>query len=319
MGTAAARVSEPGGAAGRLRGGYRRRAGTALSRVPPGNQHAPFGPAPRDAMRSSLRAALRMTGYLVLTAVLLPVQIVAVLLDRPLARRLPVFYHGLCCRLLGFTVTVKGRRSAHRPILFVSNHISYIDVMTLGSLIPGSFIARAEIAGWPLFGLLARLQRTVFIDRLGSRVTEQRDEISARLAAGDDLILFPEGTSDDGNSVLPFKSALFAVAERDAGGKPVQVQPVSIAYTRLDGMPIGRYLRPHYAWYGDMSLIPHLWEMLGFGRVTVMVEFHPLVVGTEFASRKALAEHCYQVIASGVEAANSGRAVGELIPGLAGS
>ena len=131
---------------------------------------------------------------------------------------------------------------------------------------PASFIAKTEVAGWPLFGWLARLQRSVFIDRRARSTAHQRDSIAARLAAGEALILFPEGTSGDGNRLLPFKSALFSVADHaPATAGAVTVQPVSIAYTRLDGMPLGRALRPFFAWYGSMSLAPHLWRMLGLG------------------------------------------------------
>ncbi len=128
-----------------------------------------------------------------------------------------------------------------------------------------------------------------------------------RLEAGDDLILFPEGTSGDGNRVLPFKSALFSVAERRPHGEPLTVQPVSVAYTALDGVPMGRYLRPSFAWYGDMDLAPHMWESAGLGRLTVVVEFHPPVTFEEFASRKAMADYCQTEVAQGVSAALSGR------------
>src|SRR3546814_16535447 len=98
--------------------------------------------------------------------------------------------------------------------------------------------------------------------------------MTRRLEAGDDLVLLPEGTSGDGNRVLAFKSALFSVAERRTQGEPLTVQPVSIAYTRLDGLTLGRYLRPLFAWYGDMELGPHLWHAIGLGRVTRLCEFH---------------------------------------------
>src|SRR5439155_9057911 len=107
-----------------------------------------------------------------------------------------------------------------------------------------------------LFGWLAKLQRSVFINRQVRSTADQRDSSAARLAAGEALILFPEGTSGDGVRLLPFKSALFSVADHAASG-PVTVQPVSIAYTRLDGIPLGRALRPFFAWYGSMSLAPH--------------------------------------------------------------
>src|SRR5208282_2325710 len=89
----------------------------------------------------------------------------------------------------------------------------------------------------------------------------QRDAICERLVAGDALILFPEGTSGDGNRPLPFKTALFGAAEKRGNVRPVVVQPVSLAYTRLDGIPIGRSFRPFFSWYGAMGLVPHLWRM----------------------------------------------------------
>src|SRR3546814_8218171 len=120
--------------------------------------------------------------------------------------------------------------------------------------------------------------------------------MTRRLEAGDDLVLFPEGTSGDGNRVLAFKSALFSVAERRPQGEPLTVQPVSIAYTRLDGLPLGRYLRPFFAWYGDMELGHHLWHAIGLGRVTVMVEFHEPVRSEEHKSElQSLMRNSYAV------------------------
>ncbi|MGE0258450.1 MAG: lysophospholipid acyltransferase family protein, partial [Alphaproteobacteria bacterium] len=162
---------------------------------------------------------------------------------------------------------------------------------------------------------------SVFIDRRARTTAHQRDSIAARLAAGEALILFPEGTSGDGNRLLPFKSALFGVAGQvsDASRRPagraveaggtdaVTVQPVSIAYTRLDGMPLGRGLRPFFAWYGSMSLAPHLWRMLGLGRLEVVVEFHPPTSLAACGSRKALARYCEERVAEGLASALSGR------------
>src|ERR1700730_17936455 len=150
----------------------------------------------------------------------------------------------------------------------------------VGALIRGSCGAKSEVARWPLFGVLAKLQRTVFIERQVHRTAAQRGALASRLAAGDGLILFPEGTSGDGNRVLPFKSALFSAAESAAGDAPVMVQPVSIAYVRLNGVPMGRLYRPFFAWYGDMEMAPHLWTLLGFGIVTVSVEFHAPVLAS---------------------------------------
>lgn len=250
---------------------------------------------------------MRLLAYIALTLPLMPVQAVAVAFRLPLRTALPLWYHRRCCRLLGFRVERRGRQSRTHPTLYAANHISYFDIMVLAAMIAGSFVAKAEVARWPLFGWLARLQRTVFVERRGRQAANHRDEIAERLAAGDDLILFPEGTSSDGNRVLPFKTALFAVAERHPGGAPLTVQPVSIAYTRLDGMPMGRFIRPFLAWYGDMDMAGHLWHAAGLGQVTVVVEFHTPVTIEQFASRKAMSAYCGRVVAEGVDRALAGR------------
>jgi 1-acyl-sn-glycerol-3-phosphate acyltransferase len=254
---------------------------------------------------STTRRLWRLSVYLCWTVVLMPVQVVGLLLRQPWVAAFPVFYHRWCCRILGLQVRRIGRPVAARPVLFASNHVSYLDIAVLGSLIPGSFIAKNEVAGWPLFGWLARLQRSVFVDRQVRTTAAQRDAIAERLEAREALILFPEGTSGDGNRVLPFKSALFSVAER--GAAPVPVQPVSIAYTRLDGMPIGRRYRALFAWYGGMAMAPHLWTVIGLGRIEVVVEFHPVTSVAECGSRKALAQYCHERVARGVATALAGR------------
>ncbi len=170
-----------------------------------------------------------------------------------------------------------------------------------------SFVAKSEVASWPFFGLLAKLQRTVFVDRRRSSAAKQRDAITERLSAGGRLVLFAEGTSNDGNRVLPFKSALFSVAERAEEGQILMLQAVSVAYTTLNGMPIGRGLRPFYAWYGDMSLGAHLWTFAGLGRTHIVITLHEPTPSHAWPTRRALARHMHADVAAGVAAALSGR------------
>jgi 1-acyl-sn-glycerol-3-phosphate acyltransferase len=258
-------------------------------------------------MSATLLRIFRLGLYLLLTLPLMPVQALLVLANSRLAHRLPRRYHGWVSRLIGFRVTVKGERSRRRPTLFISNHISYVDIEILGGLIEGSFVARSDMARWPLFGWLARLQQCVFVDRRVRSTAEQRDAIRRRLDAGDNLILFPEATSGDGTRLLPFKSALLSVADYAGADGPLPVQPVSIVYLRLDGIPLGRFYRPFFAWYGDMAMAPHLWKLLGLGQLTVAMLFHEPVKLKDFGSRKALAEHCRRVIAQGLALALAGR------------
>lgn len=222
------------------------------------------------------------------------------------------WYYRLLCRLIGVEVIVRGKQSKAAPRLVVSNHISYYDIPVLGSVIPGDFVAKADIADWPGFGWMAKAGQTIFIDRRRTSTTAARDQMQERLDAGDTLIMFPEATSSDGNYMKPFKSALFTVAERharaaDGTETPVTVQPVSLAYTRLNGMPIGIGWRAFIAWYGDMEMGGHLWQIMRLGKITAEVTFHETVTLAQFTSRKELAGHCDRVTRTGFARLLAGR------------
>ena len=205
-------------------------------------------------------------------------------------------------------VQCHGQPAMDVPTLYVANHTSYLDIPAVGSILPATFIAKAEIMDWPLFGILCKLQRTVFIERDRRKIRAQREELFQRLSEGDSLILFAEGTSNSGTFVRPFKSALFSAAEWEADGMPLTIQPVTIGYTELDDMAMGRRLRPIFAWYGDMDMIGHFWQLLGAGQLGIDIISHPLVKMAEFASRKELAEHCERAVAVGLSSALQGRA-----------
>jgi 1-acyl-sn-glycerol-3-phosphate acyltransferase len=256
---------------------------------------------------SPVRAAVRLLFYLLLTLPLMPIQGLALLLSPKLARRIPVFYHRTCCRIFGFKVATVGTVTDQRPVLFIANHVSYFDISILASVVETCFVARSDIATWPLFSWLAKLQRTVFVDRRRHTVAAERDVAHQRLLDGNNLVLFPEGTSTDGTRVKAFKSAFFSLAEPTIHGAPVTVQPVSIVYTHLDDMPLGRQLRPYFAWYGAMELPDHMWHALGLGHVSVSLVFHKPVTIADFESRKALARYCEAMVAGGVAHAHTGR------------
>ncbi len=268
---------------------------------------------------AQLRAVLVLTGFLAVIAICVPVQYVLLRLS-PMggARVFPQFFFKVVCAVVGIRIHTHGEMVRAQPVLIASNHTSYFDIVILGSLGPLAFISKSEVADWPLFGTLARLARTVFVERERRAKTGQhRDMIQSRLYTGDSLVLFPEGTSSDGNRVLPFKSALMGAAEPSQGGNDngggddanpaIQVQPVAVAYTRLHGLPMGRYFRPFFAWYGDMDLVPHLWEAFCLGPIDVEVHFYPPVSSSDFASRRQMAAYCETVVAAGVAHALSGQ------------
>jgi 1-acyl-sn-glycerol-3-phosphate acyltransferase len=263
--------------------------------------------APSPSYGSVPLAALRFTGFLVLLVLMVPVHLLYSALRPQDHYRLPLFFHRMLLKLIGFRVRVHGDMATSSPIFFVANHTSYLDIPVLGSLLPAAFIAKAEVAGWPLFGYLAKLQGTVFIERRSSRAAQQRDQLTRYLAEGRNLILFPEGTSSDGQMVLPFKSSLFSALENAAPGIEITVQPVTITCTAIDGLPLTQNLRSFYAWYGDMTLLPHLWQAFKCDRFNVDVIFHAPLRAKDIPDRKELAIACHRSIASGVEQCITGR------------
>lgn len=211
----------------------------------------------------AVRVAGVVAALALVTAVLFPFQWVALKRGRG-AGLAPYLWHRAARVILGLKVRQHGRPSESRPLLIAANHVSWLDIVVLGSTMPLSFIAKSEVGGWPVVRFLARMQRTVYVDRSRrTRTAATGAEIADRLAAGDPVVLFAEGTSSNGNEVLPFRSALIGAARQALGTEAeIAVQPLSIAYSRLGGLPLGRIERHHVAWYGDMDLAPHLLRVL---------------------------------------------------------
>ena len=217
-----------------------------------------------------------------------------------------LFFRSLCL-IFGMDVVVHGKPAEERPLLIASNHISYLDIMAFGSATELEFVSKAEVANWPVFGTLAKLGGTVFVERQRTRTVDAREGIAERLAAKRRLVFFPEATSGDGNRLLPFKSALFTVAETMADGTNVTVQPAAIAYTRLNGLPTGFGWRAFFAWYGDMTLASHMWRFLQLGRTTVEIIFlEPISIHGNI-DRKTLAYATEKAVRGGFSRLLSGR------------
>src|SRR5579872_1655106 len=260
---------------------------------------------------SSVRAFTIIFVFVSVTLVLLPVQWFLVRLRLPPRRTLPHRYHRFVCRLFGIRIEIRGKPQAG-GVLIVANHTGWMDIPILSASAPVSFVSKSEVNQWPFFGTLARMQRSVFIRRARAETAANRDGIRQRLLEGDALVIFPEGTSSDGNRVLPFRSGLLSAAEvtiENSHGKavPVPVQPVSVAYTAVHGIPMGRENRPLFAWYGDMELVPHLWEALKTGPIDVIVEFHQPLDVDQVGGRKALAARTETIIRRGQARALAGQ------------
>lgn len=241
-----------------------------------------------------IRAVLALSALVVVALALLPFQLAGIALDSRLQRIVPMLFHRAACALIGLRITQRGARALDGPLLLLSNHTSWLDIVVLGAVAPVVFVAKSEVASWPVFGWLARLQRTIFVARDRRHTTADTTRMMGdRLRGGDAVVLFPEGTSSDGIRVLPFRSALIGAVHHAIGESGdhdrVVVQPVSLAYPRYGGVPIGRALRDKVAWYGEAELVPHLFGILSAGAVDVTVSWGEAADHGMSADRKQIA------------------------------
>jgi 1-acyl-sn-glycerol-3-phosphate acyltransferase len=257
----------------------------------------------------TLRASAVLTGFFALTLPLMPVQSVLLRVAPQAARRFPHWYHRQVCRVLGIRLVVDGAVKADAPVLLVSNHTSWLDIISLSALAPVSFVAKKEVGRWPFVSSLARLQRTVFVDRTRRQAAgEATDEIMARLSQGDTIVLFAEGTSSDGNRVLPFKTSLFgAVKGPQAMGSNTIVQTAAVVYTHRRGLPLSRADRPRVGWYGDMEMQSHAWDVLKSGPLTVTIKVSEPVPLDAYSDRKDLAIQSERAVRQAVHGILRGR------------
>ena len=241
-----------------------------------------------------IRVVLFGFAFFALTLALLPFQLVGLAFDLRLQRTIPHLYHRILCALIGVRISEVGTRSTASPALILSNHVSWLDICVISALSPVVFVAKSEVARWPVFGWLAKLQRTIFVNRQARhRTGAATSEIAGRLLGGDAVVLFAEGTSSDGVRVLPFRSALVGAVHHALGRSThhasITVQPMSLAYVGFGGVPMGRALRERVAWYGDADLMPHLAHVLASGAVDVTVSWGEATAYDMSADRKAIA------------------------------
>ena len=212
---------------------------------------------------------------------------------------MPKIYFKFLLVVFGIKVKFEGEPSKNKTV-YVSNHTSYLDILILGANLDALFVAKSEIADWPLINRIVKIGKTIFINRnKKSNATKQVHELNQIIRDGYNIILFPEGTSNDGQRVLPFKSSLFSITDYQEN-EGCYIQPISITYVGLDGLPLSRMFKPFFAWYGDMDLLPHAWKFLGLGSSEISVKYHQQVLFTKFNSRKNFSDYCYNQISNQV-------------------
>lgn len=268
-------------------------------------------------------AALRLvaTGILIAFAVFvgLALSLAPGRAARRIARSAQTIFCRLACGTLGIAVERHGRLPTGAPILLVANHISWTDVLTLGTLAPLVFVARHDLAGWPVLGVLARAYGALFVERGRRRqIPEVNQQMAARMARSEIVALFPEATTGDGTRVRKFNSPHFAAARSLLDMREevafVFVTPASISYTHRRGLPLGRNGRACVAWYGDTEFAPHLADLVKAGTTRCKIRLlEPISFerGTnrKFAARQAAdairAAFSQEIMATGPERASA--------------
>jgi len=255
------------------------------------------------------------TPFIIIAA---PLQGLVLLLRLPFWNMLPRAFHRLGCVFLGMRVTVIGQPATGRPTLLVSNHISWTDIIAIGSVADVTFVAKSEVRDWFFVGFMAGLQRTIYVDRnRRSDAGRTSREMGLHMAAGNAVLLFAEGQSDIGTHVLPFRSALIGAAQHamiDAGAKDVLIQPLTIAYTKLQGLPVSRNERSLIAWIKSKSVGENIREILTGGVKEVTVSFGTPMPLTQGANRKAVSKSAEDEVRRMLVALNRGQKLPVTVP-----
>ncbi|MFK0691141.1 lysophospholipid acyltransferase family protein [Mesorhizobium sp. IMUNJ 23033] len=233
----------------------------------------------------SVKVVAKLALFGVLTLVLIPVQgVMLAMRAEGAARWMSKCYHQFLALLLGIRLTTKGT-PGQAPLVVLANHASWIDVIAIASIVPVAFVAKQEVGAWPIIGSLARLQRSVFVNR-DRHITVQaaRRDIASRIRAGYPVVIFPEGTSTDGTVVLPFRPALVESARDvlalNGAIEAVWVQPLAITYAG-QGERVAVWERDD-----PTPFLLHLVRFLASQGVRVLVEWGDPIAFVRTSNRK---------------------------------
>ena len=201
----------------------------------------------------------------------------------------------ICLKIIGLPLRIEGMPMAQQGAV-VANHSSWLDIFTLNAVQRVYFVSKAEVRHWPLLGVIARSAGTAFIERKTSAARRQKDVFLDRIARGDKLLFFPEGTSTDGRRVLRFRSSLFAAFFEDGLADNMWIQPATVNYHAPPGAD-----ERFYGWWGDMSFAGHFAMVLAAGRQGhVVIRFHAPIRVADISGRKALSEMCEAAVRKGL-------------------
>ncbi len=250
---------------------------------------------------SILRLILILFFLFLVIFVSIPIQSFCNIIGYRLKKIYPLFFYKMIKIITGININFDAAKYNKKNIgvLYIANHVSWFDIICLGTLLNARFIAKKEVSKMGIFGFLAKLSNTFFIDNENkNKIIEYNHLIQKKLQEGENFIIFPEGTTSDGNGIKDFKSSMLECAFDDKN--QINIQPISICYSKLNNIPMGIYLRRNIAWVGDTSMVAAMANFLTSGRITVDIVFHELMNINKFKDRKELASYCEKKILSGL-------------------
>jgi len=254
---------------------------------------------------NSIKASLKMLAFALLCVPIIPTQLLILAFHKDRAAYIiPRLFHKGVCAIFGVKIQKIGTPYTDSQVIYMSNHISYLDISAIGGIIPyASFVAKKDVSGWPVFGFLSTLQQTAFISRDRNDARKEANALDTMLQAGKNLTIFPEGTSTDGLDVVPFKSSLFSLAYQD-GLDDIVIQPVTIRVLSANKKPVvTQDDRDIYSWHVNMDteLHDHLWAFAKRSGAVLEITFHDVIPARDCKNRKVLAKACYEAVCSGLK------------------
>lgn len=215
------------------------------------------------------------------------------------------FWSRLNCLVLGIHISSSGPPAGDDIFFVVSNHCSYIDILVIGAVLPAAFLSKSEVSSWFFVGRIVRLAGTVFVNR-GSKadISAALNAVKERLDKGISVVVFPEGTTNNGLVMKSFKSAFFEAAVESR----VPVLPLSVLYSHINGSEVTAETIDSVAWHSDMEFLPHFWNLIGLGRIDARIFFSPPLYALG-ADRKALTSSAFEKVREGLQTINQELAV----------
>ena len=254
---------------------------------------------------NTLKAIFKMLLFMLLTLLVVLIQPLILAVHRGrYSYVVPKFWHSCVCLIFSIKVNVEGTPYTDEQTIYLSNHLSYLDIPVIGSLLTASFVAKADVASWPLFGFLSKLQQTAFISRARQDAKKETNSLTNMIGKeGKSIIVFPEGTSTDGKTVRSFKSSLFSIAT-EANNENLRVQPFTISMISTNKKRVETQEdRDLYAWHLEMDteLHYHLWSFAKSKGARITLTFHPPILARDYQNRKELSKICHENVLGGLQ------------------